>query len=84
MQSVIQETGLQTIQTRPPYLEWAPNQEGQTAMTALSRTHLYGRHLVLAWATDNEEMDLLKEKAKRDIEPMKVKESQNKRIKFND
>jgi multiple RNA-binding domain-containing protein 1 len=66
-------------------VEFLTNQEAQTAMTALSRTHLYGRHLVLAWATDNEEMDLLREKAKRDIEPMKVKEMpKNKRIKFND
>ena len=66
------------------FIEFLTSQEAQAAMTALSRTHLYGRHLVLEWASDNEEMDLLREKAKRDIEPVKAKEMpQNKKIKFN-
>ncbi|KAI2491929.1 RNA recognition motif containing protein [Fragilaria crotonensis] len=68
------------------FVEFLTSQEAQSAMTALSRTHLYGRHLVLEWASDNEEIDILREKAKRDIEPTsKAKDiPKNKKIKFSD
>ena len=43
-------------------------------MTTLSRTHLYGRHLVLEWAEAADEdgngkvdVDVVREKAKRDV-----------------
>lgn len=63
------------------FIEFLTFQEAQSAMNALSRTHLYGRHLVLEWATDNEDIETLREKAKRDL----VEESglPNKRVKFN-
>jgi multiple RNA-binding domain-containing protein 1 len=67
------------------FCEFLTTQEAQAAMTALSRTHLYGRHLVLEWADDKEDMDLLREKAKRDMASDKSKSKQplNKKIKFN-
>jgi multiple RNA-binding domain-containing protein 1 len=68
------------------FVEFLTSMEAQSAMTALSRTHLYGRHLVLEWASDNEEIDILREKAKRDIEPNGKANDvpKNKKIKFSD
>lgn len=55
------------------FCEFVTSQEAQNAMTTLSRTHLYGRHLVLEWASaaddeGNEKVDVgtIREKAKRD------------------
>jgi multiple RNA-binding domain-containing protein 1 len=60
------------------FVEFLTNKEAQTAMNTLSRTHLYGRHLVLEWASDKDDMDTLREKAQRDVlEPPK-----NKKIRF--
>ncbi len=41
--------------------------EAKRAMKALSGTHLYGRHLVLEWAEENNSVQCLREKAQRDI-----------------
>ncbi|GKY96477.1 hypothetical protein MPSEU_000607200 [Mayamaea pseudoterrestris] len=65
------------------FIEYMTPKEAAAAMTALSRTHLYGRHLVIEWATaDDEENELtrLREKAERDL----GEESQrvNKKIRF--
>ena len=60
------------------FVEFLTSKEAQTAMNALSRTHLYGRHLVLEWASDKDDIVTLREKAQRDVmEPPK-----NKKIRF--
>jgi multiple RNA-binding domain-containing protein 1 len=60
------------------FVEFLTHQEAQTAMQTLSKTHLYGRHLVLEWASDKEDLDTLREKAQRDVQdPPK-----NKKIRF--
>merc|ERR1711943_49335 len=49
------------------FVEFLTSKEALAAMNALSRTHLYGRHLVLEWATnDDQNVNVLREKAKRD------------------
>jgi multiple RNA-binding domain-containing protein 1 len=53
------------------FCEFLTSKEAQNAMTTLSRTHLYGRHLVLEWAEASDEdgkvdVDAVREKAKRD------------------
>jgi multiple RNA-binding domain-containing protein 1 len=63
------------------FIEFLTSQEAQTAMVTLSRTHLYGRHLVLEWADDKDDMDTLREKAKRDIDEKPVQRV-NKKIRF--
>eukprot|EP00980_Cylindrotheca_fusiformis_P006336 scaffold1356_cov123-Cylindrotheca_fusiformis.AAC.17 len=68
------------------FVEFLTSNEAQAAMTSLSRTHLYGRHLVLEWATnDDQNVDMLREKAKRDTSGSTIPaQPQNKRIKFDD
>jgi multiple RNA-binding domain-containing protein 1 len=61
------------------FVEFLTSKEAVAAMNALARTHLYGRHLVLEWASDEEDLEQLREKAQRDAEPPLPK---NKRIKF--
>ena len=75
------------------FVEYLTGKEALTAMNALSRTHLYGRHLVLEWASVEEEtdsnknMDRLREKAKRDASgaaaAMADKQRKNKKIRFD-
>lgn len=54
------------------FCEFLTSKEAQNAMATLSRTHLYGRHLVLEWASNEETVDgkvdvgMVREKAKRD------------------
>ncbi|KAL7538889.1 hypothetical protein ACHAWF_006239 [Thalassiosira exigua] len=52
------------------FCEFVTNKEARNAMTALSRTHLYGRRLVLEWAAPedgrNENVEKVREKARRD------------------
>jgi multiple RNA-binding domain-containing protein 1 len=66
------------------FIEYLTPKDAAAAMASLSRTHLYGRHLVIEWATaDDEENGLsrLREKAERDL----GEETQraNKKIRFN-
>ncbi|KAL7485049.1 hypothetical protein ACHAW6_010646 [Cyclotella cf. meneghiniana] len=55
------------------FCEFLTSKEAQNAMATLSRTHLYGRHLVLEWAAEEEDGDgkvdvgKVREKAKRDV-----------------
>lgn len=53
------------------FVDFASSQEASSAMDALSSTHLYGRHLVLEWAKEDEEGDLeveqLRKKARVDV-----------------
>lgn len=63
------------------FVEFLTNKEAVAAKNALSRTHLYGRHLVLEWATeDDQDVDRLREKAKRNIG--ENPQPQNKKIRF--
>ena len=53
------------------FCEFLTSKEAQNAMNTLSRTHLYGRHLVLEWADDENkdgkvDVGKVREKAKRD------------------
>jgi multiple RNA-binding domain-containing protein 1 len=64
------------------FVEFLTGKEALAAMTALSQTHLYGRHLVLEWASDEDDnMDRLRDKAKRDAGEGKV-HPPNKKIRF--
>jgi multiple RNA-binding domain-containing protein 1 len=65
------------------FVDYLTHQEALTAMNTLSRTHLYGRHLVLEWASDKDDVDTLREKAKRDVSIEAQKPRQNKKIRFN-
>ena len=63
------------------FVEYLTGKEAAAAMKALSRTHLYGRHLVLEWAAKDEEVEdlqILREKAERDMAP------KGKKIRFGD
>lgn len=54
------------------FCEFLTSKEAQNAMATLSKTHLYGRHLVLEWAAEDEnedgkvDVDKIRQKAKRD------------------
>ena len=63
------------------FIEFLTSKEAVAAMKALSRTHLYGRHLVLEWATeDDQDVNKLRDKAKRDTDGVAV--PRNKKIRF--
>jgi multiple RNA-binding domain-containing protein 1 len=65
------------------FVEFLTGKEAIAAMTALSQTHLYGRHLVLEWASDEDEnVDRLRDKAKRDAAGM-TGQPQSKKIRFD-
>jgi multiple RNA-binding domain-containing protein 1 len=64
------------------FVEFLTSKEATNAYTALAQTHLYGRHLVLEWASqDDLSVDELREKTKRQ---QMTAPPQNKRIKFSD
>mmetsp|Transcript_47612 Transcript_47612/g.111103 ORF Transcript_47612/g.111103 Transcript_47612/m.111103 type:complete len:576 (+) Transcript_47612:2376-4103(+) len=50
------------------FIEYLSKQDAAKAMDALGNTHLYGRHLVLEWAADEQSMDALRDKAKRNLD----------------
>ena len=55
------------------FVEFSTVQEASTAMSALINTHLYGRHLVIEYANDNDEdLDFLRKKAKADEGAIKM------------
>ena len=63
------------------FVEFLTSKEALGAMSTLSRTHLYGRHLVLEWASDeDQDVDKLRERAKRDID--NAMPPKNKKIRF--
>jgi multiple RNA-binding domain-containing protein 1 len=64
------------------FVEFLTSKEALAAMNALSRTHLYGRHLVLEWATDDDQnIDKLRQKATRDAGTSA--QPKNKKIRFS-
>jgi multiple RNA-binding domain-containing protein 1 len=67
------------------FVDYLTAQEAQSAMTNLSKTHLYGRHLVLEWADNkDDDTETLKEKAKKDLRgaPDAAQMPKNKKIRF--
>ncbi|RKP20854.1 RNA-binding domain-containing protein [Rozella allomycis CSF55] len=66
------------------FVEFFSHEEAKKAMEELYHTHLYGRHLVFEWAAQDESIEDLKEKAKRQISSMNVKIPNNKKIKMKD
>mmetsp|Transcript_11802 Transcript_11802/g.24906 ORF Transcript_11802/g.24906 Transcript_11802/m.24906 type:complete len:923 (-) Transcript_11802:15-2783(-) len=67
------------------FVEFLTSQEAENAMKALSSTHLYGRHLVLEWADDKEDIDALRDRAKRDADHFAKASAKpvNKKIRFD-
>mmetsp|Transcript_21995 Transcript_21995/g.28297 ORF Transcript_21995/g.28297 Transcript_21995/m.28297 type:complete len:402 (-) Transcript_21995:1148-2353(-) len=66
------------------FVDFVTHNEAVNAMQGLSKTHLYGRHLVLEWAEKEESISDLRDKAKRDRTKSKVTElRQNKKIRFD-
>jgi multiple RNA-binding domain-containing protein 1 len=71
------------------FIEFVTRKDAISAVKALSRTHLYGRRLVIEWAdqADEDESDLdgLREKAKRDMDHHQHNDSsRNKKIRFEE
>mmetsp|Transcript_13133 Transcript_13133/g.32052 ORF Transcript_13133/g.32052 Transcript_13133/m.32052 type:complete len:582 (+) Transcript_13133:283-2028(+) len=71
------------------FVDFLTAKEAQAAMDALSRTHLFGRHLVMEWASeDTESVEGLRKKAKRDVggglppDLQSQQQPQNKKIRF--
>ena len=66
------------------FIDFATAQEATNAFKALSSTHLYGRHLVLEWAEENDaQLSTLRDKAVKDVSSGAAP-PQNKRIKFGE
>ncbi|VEU34559.1 unnamed protein product [Pseudo-nitzschia multistriata] len=67
------------------FVEYLTGKEASVAMSALSRTHLYGRHLVLEWASVDEKsdsgknMERLRQKARRDAAGAAAASAEQKR-----
>ncbi|CAK4643061.1 hypothetical protein LEN26_003632 [Aphanomyces euteiches] len=49
------------------FIEFLTEAEAKSAFAALSLSHLYGRHLVLEWAEDADDLESLRVKASRDL-----------------
>ena len=47
------------------FIDFATKREAKTAYESLGATHLYGRHLVLEWAQDDESVDAIRGKTAR-------------------
>uniref|UniRef100_A0A7S2R930 RRM domain-containing protein n=1 Tax=Mucochytrium quahogii TaxID=96639 RepID=A0A7S2R930_9STRA len=50
------------------FVDFVTHQEAKAAFSALSNTHLYGRHLVIEWAKDENSLESMREKAGRELE----------------
>ncbi|OQS05793.1 RNA-binding protein [Thraustotheca clavata] len=49
------------------FIEFLTEAEAKSAFASLASSHLYGRHLVLEWAEDADDIDTLRAKASRDL-----------------
>ena len=65
------------------FVEFTAAKEAEKAMSSLSQTHLYGRHLVLEWAEGEEDIETLRSKAKKHSITMSESNRINKKIRFN-
>jgi len=50
------------------FVEFLTKEEAKAAVEALAATHLYGRHLVIEYASEDTSLEAIQTKAKRDIE----------------
>ena len=62
------------------FIDFSTHQEAVNAMTALVSTHLYGRHLVIEWAKeDDDNLEVLRKRANGDIKAINsFKKTNNK------
>jgi multiple RNA-binding domain-containing protein 1 len=63
------------------FVEFLSTDEARAAMDSLLGTHLYGRHLVVEWADDKDDVETLRQKAQEQQEAIltsKVAVSKNK------
>jgi multiple RNA-binding domain-containing protein 1 len=67
------------------FVHFTAAKEAQNAMKTLANTHLYGRHLVIEWADDKEDIDTLRSKVKRDagFSSSSAGNGKNKKIRFS-
>lgn len=47
------------------FVDFLTKQEAKNAFEALANTHLYGRHLVIEWAEDDESVEALRQKTRK-------------------
>ncbi len=47
------------------FIDFLTKQEAKSAYENLASTHLYGRHLVLEWAEDDDSVDALRERTRK-------------------
>ena len=65
------------------FVEFLTKQEAKNAFESLSNTHLYGRHLVMEWARDDDtSLEAVREKSKRDL--MFNSKKSAKKVKIDD
>lgn len=62
------------------FIHFLTKQEAKSAMESLCNTHFYGRHLVLDWAKEDDSVDTLREKTKREFD---TEYAPRKQTKFN-
>jgi len=70
------------------FVQFTGKKEALNAMKSLSQTHLYGRHLVLEWADDKDDIETLRDKAKRGLPGAGLSQAsaqapRNKKIRFD-
>lgn len=71
------------------FIDFSTKQEATRAMNSLSRTHMYGRHLVIEYAKNEDDIDekeklfTLRNKAEQNIKSI-IKSSQNKKRKVGE
>lgn len=56
------------------FVDFLSKEEAKNAVEALAGTHLYGRHLVIEFADEDESLELIRGKAKRDLETVEKHE----------
>jgi multiple RNA-binding domain-containing protein 1 len=65
------------------FVEFLTKQEAANAYSHLEKTHLYGRHLVLEWAEDDESIDALRQKTRKHFNSAEGPVGQQKKIKID-
>ncbi|OQR84771.1 RNA-binding protein [Achlya hypogyna] len=66
------------------FIEFLTEAEAKSAFASLASSHLYGRHLVLEWAEDAEDLDTLRAKAGRDLASIEDGHRAAKKLKSKD
>ena len=61
------------------FVDFSTHQEAEAAMKSLGSAHLYGRHLVIEWANDDDDdLSILRSKAKTDQNVIGVSKKRQK------